>query len=174
MNLTLRLLFPLALLALGWPSEGVGHPFYVSVCTIDFNSENRTLEIEVKIFTDDFERALEETTDRKFFLGTPKELEEADELIERYFEDHLKIWLNDSEIQLNYLGKEVEIDATWCYIESEEIPSTKKNLQGELTVTNRILLEPFDDQSNIVHITAEGKSKSLLLNRIQVTDSVEF
>jgi hypothetical protein len=172
LKLALRLLFPLALLALGWPFKVVGHPFYVSVCQIDFNSENRTLEIAVKIFTDDFELALEETTDRKFFLGTPRELKEADELIKAYFEDHLKISLNKSEVELNYLGKEVEIDATWCYIESQTMPSS--TLQGTITVTNRILLESFEDQSNIVHINAGGKSKSLLLNRIQVTDSVEL
>lgn len=172
MKLALGFLFPLALLALGWPSNVVGHPFYVSVCTIDFNSENRALEIAVKIFTDDFEFALEETTDKKLFLGTPKEPEEADKLIARYLEDHLKISLNDSAIEFNYLGKEVEIDATWCYIESQAMPSS--TLQGTITVTNRILLGSFEGQSNIVHINAGDTKKSLILNRMQTTDSVDF
>ncbi len=67
-NLIRVLLLSLAVLGAGWSYailEVEGHPFYVSVCQVDFNPENRTFEISIKISTDDFERALEETTGKR-------------------------------------------------------------------------------------------------------------
>ena len=196
-NLIRVLLFSLAVLGTGWSYviiEVEGHPFYVSVCQVDFNPENRTFQISIKIFTDDFERALEESTDKRLRLGTRKEHEETDEIIRAYFKDRFSIQVNDAAIDLNYLGKEVGIDTTWCYIESKMIPppvpdsdrkthaSNKRSqripdptfLEGRIRITNQILLETFDNQTNIVHIKIGNQRKSLLLSYARETDSVNF
>ena len=164
-----------------------GHPFYVSVSQIRFNSVVRTLEISLKIFTDDFELALEEASNQRLRLGSPREHPKADDFIRSYLKENFQIRINDTRIDLNYLGKEAEIDATWCYLESERLPpapgpgpgraeekAVSLPLRGEVTVTNRILLEVFENQTNIVHIEIGGEKRSLLLSRVSETDSVRF
>ena len=36
-----------------WSPFSQAHPFYVSICQIDYNKENSSLEISIKIFADD-------------------------------------------------------------------------------------------------------------------------
>mgnify|MGYP000135582919 CR=1 FL=1 len=62
------------------------HEFYVSICNIQHNTEAATLEITLKIFTDDFEKALEQDSGKALHLGTPKEDSKADELIRDYLQ----------------------------------------------------------------------------------------
>jgi len=159
------------------------HAFYVSVCQIDFNTKTARLEIAIKTFTDDFERALEEVSKKRLHLGTSREFNGTFEIIKKYLEDHFEIQLNDSPVDLIYLGKEVEIDVTWCYIESTRIslPNDHSNSQpvtqlptGKIKVTNRILFETFENQSNIVHIRIGEHQKSLLLSGSSESESVTF
>lgn len=148
---------------------GVRHPFYVSICQIDHNSEAKSLEMTFKIFTDDLEKALEAQGAEKLFLGDKRESKEADRYIRAYLTNNVAINVNDDSVAFRYLGKEVELDVTWCYAEIQNVPEVKK-----ISATNRILLEMYENQTNLVHVKANGEQKSMLLRRGKVTDAVEF
>ncbi|MCF6333363.1 MAG: hypothetical protein L3J11_08765 [Draconibacterium sp.] len=60
------------------------HPFYVSICQVDYNKENQSLEISVKIFANDLLVALEKAGATKIFLGEKKENPETDKFIFNY------------------------------------------------------------------------------------------
>lgn len=149
--------------------SGIRHPFYVSICQIDHNPEAKSLEITFKIFTDDLEKALEAQGTGKLYLGDPREAQEADRYLYNYLKNQVVIVVNEDTATFRYVGKEVELDVTWCYVEIPKVPEVKT-----ITVTNRILLEIYEDQTNLVHVKAGGRQKSMLLRKGNVTDTVEF
>jgi hypothetical protein len=83
----------------------------------------------------------------------------TDSLIHAYLGHRFGLEADGTELKLAWVGKEVEMDATWCYVECP-LPSGTKELQ----VWNRILLERFDDQANIVHFKSAAQTQSLMLD----------
>jgi hypothetical protein len=81
----------------------------------------------------------------------------------------VQIEVDDRPISFQYLGKEVEMDVTWCYAEISDVPNLKK-----ITVSNTLLLDLYDEQTNIVHIKAHDKKKSMMLNIAKSADTVTF
>lgn len=149
--------------------SGARHPFYVSICQIDHNPEAKSLELTFKIFTDDLEKALEAQGTGKLYLGDPREAQEADRYLYNYLKSQVVIVVNGDTAAFRYVGKEVEMDVTWCYVEIASVAEVKK-----IAVANRILLEIYEDQTNIVHVKVDGKQKSMLLRKGKIADAVEF
>lgn len=149
--------------------SGFRHPFYVSICQIDHNSEAKSLEITFKIFTDDLEKALEAQGTGKLYLGDPRESQEANRYLDNYLKNQIEIIVNGDTAAFRYVGKEVEMDVTWCYVEIAQVTEVKM-----IAVTNRILQEIYEEQTNLVHVKAGGQQKSMLLRKGKVTDTVEF
>ena len=145
------------------------HPFYISVCQIDHNPGNDALEVSFRIFTDDLELALEDMGTERLRLGTDRESEKADLYIGRYLERHVGIEINGRRVNAAFLGKEVDSDATWCYVEIEKTPVIRT-----MTLTNTLLFEAFEDQVNLVHVNVNGQKKSLVFNRQQIRQTLDF
>lgn len=149
---------------------GFAHKFYVSIMEVTHNTENASLEIAVKLFTDDLEAALEAGTTTKLWVGDPdREAPETDSLLARYFEQRLTIEVNGKTQKASMLGKELEADVTWCYLEINNIPTIDK-----LNISNHLLTEISDEQKNIVHVYVGDKEKSLLLRRGKMSGEVTF
>jgi hypothetical protein len=151
------------------PTSENRHPFYISVCQIDHNPDQSALEITFKIFTDDLEQALEAQGTGALRLGTPEESREADQCIRRYLENHVDIAVNGKPATLNYLGKEIEADVVWLYVESKDIPDVRI-----ITMTSTLLLDMIEEQTNLVHIKVKEQRRSMILNRNHVQDTIEF
>ena len=145
------------------------HKFYVSICQIDFNSKTNSMEITFKIFTDDLENTLEAQGTGKLYLGSERESKDADRFIFNYLKTHFDLKVDNRPVQIKFLGKEVELDVTWCYIEVLDVEKITN-----ITVTNSILIEQFEDQTNIVHVKVEKKQKSMLLHKARVSGSLDF
>ena len=157
----------LFLVALVTISTGL-HKFYVSLCQVDHNREARSLEITMKIFTDDLEYAITGTP--PFYgLGSEFEPDDADSVLFRYIKKNFHVKLDDTLRQPIYIGKEVEFDVTWCYIEIENVQNFRR-----IEITNRMLTEIYEDQLNIVNINARGKVSGMLLNRSETTRTIHF
>ena len=158
-----------------WPAQGADlfadelHNFHTSVSRIDFNPEAQTLEVAIKIFTDDLERSLEGMGSPALRLGSPREAVQADSIIGVYLRHCLGFAVDGETKSFYFLGKEVEFDVTWCYLEVSQVQQLHR-----LVVKNRILMELFPDQSNLVHIYAADQQKSLLLTAAQDRDGVDF
>jgi len=162
------LLLRLYLIIFSW-CIGANHPFYVSVCQIDHNDKNQSLEITFKIFTDDLELALEERIEDRLFIGSDREASQTDSLIDVYLYEKIQIAVDGQPAQLKYLGKEVEMQVTWCYVEVMDIAQV-----NEIRVSNKLLLEMYDTQTNLVNIRVGKEKKSMLLNKKKKQDVVAF
>ncbi|MGB0917955.1 MAG: DUF6702 family protein [Flavobacteriales bacterium] len=131
------------------------HEFHSSVMQIDHNAKSKTLQITVRLFTDDLCVALENAGAPKMELGTQSEPPSANEHLESYLKKHVAFTVNGKEAAFKYLGKEAQLDATWCYLEIEKVGNVRK-----LEVVNKLMLSEFDDQTNLVNLNIDGRKKS--------------
>jgi hypothetical protein len=135
------------------------HKFYLSLTEIRYNPERERVEVSMRIFPDDLDRALTERTGIHTMLATELELPGADSLLGEYLLECFRMAVNGEPVELTYLGKEPEGDAIWCYLESEQIarPVTIK-------VDQALLTELFEEQVNIVQVYQGKWNRGLLLN----------
>ena len=145
------------------------HAYHVSLMQIAYNPDTDALEIAVKIFTDDLEATLEALGAPRLHLNSPRETAEAQDLIARYLDNRLEWTVNGAPRTAKYIGREYEDDATWCYLEILDIPEFRS-----ISIGNVILMERFEDQSNLVHISYQGRTQSLLLTPTKSTGSLNF
>ncbi len=131
------------------------HDFHLSKALVEYSGREEALQITLHIFLDDLELALQQRGAAEgLFLCTEKEHPRADEYLERYLAQTFRLWVDGRPVQAGYLGKEISDDlmAAWCYLEVREISRPRT-----LTVDNRILMQVYDDQKNIISIRSEGK-----------------
>ena len=145
------------------------HDFHLSLTEIDHNAEKKTLELSIKLFTDDLLVALQQAGAPKMEIGTAAEPPAANEHIENYLKKHFKLTVNGKPVAFVYLGKEAEMDATWCFVEVKNVVKVKS-----LQVENSCLLEAFDDQTNVVNLNIDGRKKSGLARKGNTKLTFEF
>lgn len=150
-------LFPTVLLY-SLLSQNVLHPFHASVCEIEYNSEGQSLEITYKMFIDDLETALAQRFKTQLDITATDQKEKVDHLVEEYLAEQFEFWINDDKVKLEFLGSEIEEYALWCFIEITDVTELES-----LKVDNKVMLELFDDQVNIVHFNKEDQVRSLKL-----------
>lgn len=140
------------------------HPFYVSITSVDYNEQASRLEISARIFYDDLETALKDGSDLKIDLINPTDKSAMDSLLAGYFSNHFRLSVNGKPVSVHYVGYEVDEDVAWCFLEVPDITHVE-----QLRIDNRILLDHFPKQSNILHVTAYGKRQSTKLDNPERT-----
>jgi hypothetical protein len=145
------------------------HPFYVSVTEITQNPKTKTVQVSVRVFFDDFEKALDHKYKAKLNILKPVDRKKVDLLIADYLQKHLQIKANQKALLLKYIGYEIEEDAAWCYFETEKL-GTIKNFD----IRNDILFDEHDSQSNMVHVTLNGQRKSTKLDNPKAEARLTF
>jgi hypothetical protein len=122
-----------------------------------------------RIFVDDFERTLNKAYDVNLDILALENTSSIDSLVENYLSQRFKVTIDGKEKELNYLGSELEEDVIWCY---QEIYKVRKPETFE--ITNTMMFEEFDDQSNLIHTTVRGELKTIRLTLNERTDQVSF
>lgn len=117
------------------------------------------MEISCRIFTDDFERILAKKYNTKTDLTKPEMHAAMDALIKKYLEANLQYTINGKHVKASYIGFEIDHEATNVYLEIENI-TTLQNL----SLSNTLLYDLFDDQMNILHVENKGQRKSARTN----------
>lgn len=135
------------------------HPLFVSVTQIKHNPDTGIIEVSVRVFFDDFEKALSRQSGQKVSILNPADRKKADRLIAAYLQNHLKLRVNGQSLSLKYLGYEIDEDAAWCYFESPKV-----NRISVMNIQNDMLYAEHPEQSNMIHIIANGKRKSIKLD----------
>lgn len=165
------------------------HPFHVATAETRWNMETKKLEVSIRCHPIDLETALRRRTGKKIDLDTT---ENVDELLAEYLRETFQLHQgplptpapgpppgealktpttpatstvteNDKEsklAKLHWVGKEIDMKWAWLYIELEP-----KDLTQELHMTNTILMDVLDDQSNTVIIRLETQRQSLMFHQ---------
>jgi len=131
------------------------HPLHVSTTEINFNARDKTLEVSCRIFSDDFEAILVKLYKQKTDLSNANMKTAMDELVKKYLLSHLQLKANGKAVAMNYIGFEIDHEATNIYLEVEKIPVIKS-----VEVNDTILYDMFDDQMSIVHVVKGNTRKS--------------
>ena len=145
------------------------HPFYISVTEINHNANEKSLEISCKIFTEDLENVLNKTANPKIAVSNPKSKDQLTKLISQYLSSHLQLRVNGQPVTMELLGYEEEKEATWSYLQVNNIPSVKK-----IEIVDSILYESFAEQINLVHVTVSGNRKSNKVSNPESLVRMEF
>ena len=148
------------------------HEFHLSKSTINYNTKDQSLQITMNMFIDDLELALQPTAGDTLRLCTRKEKEDAEGSIHAYILKHFIIEINGQTIIPEFLGKEQSDDlaAVWCYLEVADIPSF-----SEMSVTNTIMTELYDDQKNMTNIQLDKQRvEDILFTPEKTTEKIEM
>ncbi|HRJ29351.1 MAG TPA: hypothetical protein PLV21_00675 [Cyclobacteriaceae bacterium] len=146
------------------------HPIHISVTEIEFDEKEKELEIVMRIFADDLETSIRKARNEpELDLLHPPTNTTTDELAKEYILKRFQVTLGDKVQRLNYLGSEFDGEALVFYIQVSQV----KNFKA-VTIMNSVILETYDDQSNIVHVTVSGKTKSLRLMRNNPSGTLTF
>ncbi len=126
------------------------HPIHVSVTSIEINTEKKEVLIAQKMYTDDFSLLFYHLYEKNIRPETGKDFTAAElELINRYFSSAFVIESGKSSLPLRFVRKDQDEESTWLYFTSE-LPSDKIRT---LMLTNTLMLDLFEDQTNLVIIT---------------------
>lgn len=124
------------------------HPFHVSVTNVYHKADKNVVQMEIRIFLDDLEKALRGYSgDEKLNVteGNPKYISRV---LNAYLQEKISLVVDGKTLQMSFVGNEPELSTNvmWCYYEIQEV-----NSLSEFKVRNTVLFEEFDDQENIIH-----------------------
>lgn len=142
------------------------HPVHVSVCNIEIKGD--TLTLAMKFFQDDFQLAIEHNFGKVIDLGKADH-SPARGMIENYLTTMFTISLNKKDtLRLNYLKSEINEDAIWFYYNCE-VRQLKK-----LIIHNALLLDIYDDQTNLVIVSFNGKQNGYRFNLKNLGEDIDL
>jgi hypothetical protein len=143
------------------------HAYHVSLTEMRHNAKEKIYEVEIKVFTDDLEKALLQETKSSVRLSAN---DKNDTLIAKYLAKRFKIFdTKNNMLTYTVLGKEIEKDATWIFV---ELPVTEPSQIAK--IEQGILTELYDDQSNVLNIFRNAESRSYIFNTQQKLQAIVF
>ena len=150
-------------------SAAPNHDFHFSRTDVHWNQETLTLQATARVFTDDLEVAirhhagLDDT--HPIWLGDDHEWTSADQTIAAWLEQHITFHVDDTPVEMAWVGKEIELDVSYLYLESPPVSGRGATWR----VTNRLFFHEFADQVNEVYLqgidtTGRAAEKREMLN----------
>jgi len=131
------------------------HPFFMCVTDIKQNIKQLSLNISIKLFTNDIENALKKTTGKPIDLLNPKNKPEMELELFNYIKKRFVLNNNQKPITLDFIGYEKEDDVIWVYLESKKVNQPKT-----IKINTTLLYDYLPQQTNIVHAEINGIKKS--------------
>ena len=136
-------------------SVAVGHPLHTTITDIGYRRENRALRATIRVFADDFGRAV-------LGLGAaaaaPAASAVSDSATATYVRAHFTLSGPDGRaLPLTVCGVRRSGDLVWICLDA-----AWEGLPSGIRLLNRMLFELYHDQINIVQANFEGARRSLL------------
>lgn len=138
-------------------SASFRHPFFVSMTEIDWKPSEKKLEIAVRLFTDDLEKAISAGCKCKSDLASSENEAVMNKLLVEYIQKNLRIIKGKQTIPLQFIGREKEEESTWSYFEATG------DFSSGLEVENTLLFATQEKQVNLIRFRKPGNDKTLQL-----------
>lgn len=133
------------------------HPMHTSVTRVSYDARAHTVDVSMRLFTDDFATAVARRTGT---APAPAAAKRDDDAI-TYARSALAV--RDGArgtLALVGCGQRRELDFTWVCLRAS-LPEEP----AQLEVSNRAMHELFDDQVNVVQVVLRGRTKTLVFTR---------
>ena len=145
------------------------HKYYLSLTQIKYKSEAKSVQVIINVFMDDIETALNKDYFIDLQLTTKKELKNNNVYFEKYLREKLSFKIDDVAKEFNFIGKEYDGDLVYFYIEIENITSV-----NNIEISNKILIDHFPQQQNLVKSKVGKKNKSVLLTKKEYSGKLQY
>lgn len=143
------------------------HEFHSSLAEVHYNPASRSLEVSLRVFSDDLGTAVGKANNRTVKID---ESTAHEALIRQYVTSHFAlIDGKNARKPLTWVGKEIAVDVTWLYF---EIPVSED--PNGMKLQNSMLFESFEDQVNIVNFVYKSQKKTYLYKSDQATQTLQF
>jgi hypothetical protein len=143
------------------------HDFHASLANVEYNEETKSAEVSLRLFTEDLEESLTRRNGKRVRIGlTPGAERLAFEYISSVF--RIKDEAGTS-LELSWVGLETKADVVWAFVEAKAPGGL-----AAARVENRIFLDLFDDQENLVVVKQGTRRASLVFKRGTVELPVKF
>ena len=131
------------------------HRFHTTMTRIDYNAEQKLLEISIQLFTHDLEALLKKRTGKAIDLEKNAEI---DKLIFEYLNENFVLTDKKGERKvLKWVGKESDADSIRLYVETG---ATENPIGYKLK--NMLFFESYPEQANLVVCRFDGRKADLL------------
>lgn len=137
----------------------MAHPFFMSVIDINHNPKDATLEISVRIFSDDLEKTLQQYSKQKINILSRNDKAIVEKSLLAYMTEHLKLTVNGKPVFFSLVGYEQQMESTWCYFEIEKQP-----VVNQVAIDCSMLYDYETNQINIIHVKSKGVQKTYKLD----------
>jgi|TARA_B100000530_G_C15873865_1_gene454560 predicted metalloprotease with PDZ domain len=136
---------------------------------MEYDSERKAIEVQKKIFFDDFEIALKKKNNLDKFDILNSKTELVDNYIEAYLKENVSFEVNDKVYDINYLGHEYINGTINCYYEVLKVKKIKN-----IIITDRSLFSSFDEQENLIYFEMMNKLSTIRLKNPNQKDEIIF
>ncbi|OSY89424.1 hypothetical protein WH52_01965 [Tenacibaculum holothuriorum] len=136
------------------------HKYYLALTEIEYDAKNKSVQMIMNVFMDDFELAINKDFNLNLELASNKEPKNVDEHFFKYLKQHFKVKINNKENSYRFIGKEYDGNIIFFYLEIDDVNEVKS-----IEIQNDILVLHFPDQQNLVKAKINNKRKSLFLDK---------
>lgn len=150
----MQLFFAMILVFGGLLSSVNEHDIHVSVTDIELSADGK-VEVVVKVFLDDLMHSM----GLEMGAELPDNYTSSDDLVNKFLENSLKLKVNGETLKYVLEDTTPSSPALWITLTGETSDAIKT-----IEVDNTILIDLFDDQSNMINVSYKGKRYSELLD----------
>lgn len=141
------------------------HNFYLSICEMVYKQETATLQISLRFFTDDIEKAILHYNNTSIISKLGGKTKQSAQSLFSYLKDNFSIYPDENnKAEFEFVGWEIEGGVAWCYLE------TKIKFLKKLKVENKLLTEIYPSQKNLVYLKSGSNETSILLDKDKIVD----
>jgi hypothetical protein len=135
------------------------HPVHVSYTSVDIAAETGEINMVCKFFTDDLKLLFYHFYDRELPFDPGKDLtgDEVD-LISRHLLGSFVLKEGDDKpVNFTFVRKEQNEESIWLYFRGK----FDQQMPDAIALTNTLLLDLFEDQTNLLILTTGGDEKGV-------------
>ena len=138
------------------------HPVHLSITNIDINTELNLSDISCQFFTDDFKKIIHINEGLELIFEKEQGLtRESIAAINNYIFSVFEIKINNEEIiSMDFQHKKQDEALIWLYYTGKIPVINIKNI----TLVNELMLDLYEDQTNLVIISLDGEEKGYTFN----------
>jgi hypothetical protein len=131
------------------------HPVHVSVTNLEVDRNKREIAITQKLYTEDYSLLFYHLYEKNVRFIAGKDLTEGElSVIEGYMNTAFYLEVGEKRLPMTYAGKEQDEESIWMHY-SCKLPEDISSV----TLTNNVLLALFEDQTNLVIVSAGQAQK---------------
>lgn len=137
------------------------HPLHITYTSLEVNEENDSIYLSHKFFTGDFILLFHHLFEKQVEPRINQDFSKAElDLINIYLSYRFVLVSGNDTIRLDYQRKDQDDESLWLYFKG----GLPDNGLKSLSVQNQLLLDLYEDQTNLVIITCGKEEKGFTFN----------